>query len=119
MRFVTKTKLLSLQKRDTKLRNETETDEVGEDGEEVVEYLASDLLRGQPYLYQRDMQELLAAISPKDSTCSSRRSSIKDDESLFGHLNSKRKGKQVIEQLLFGGSFSGKRQLMFRALLQF
>ena len=87
--------ILNSQKRDSKIPNETETDEVGEDGDEVVEYPTDPDSRGQTFLFQREMQDLLASLSPKESTCSSRRSSIKDDDSLFAHLTSKRKGKHV------------------------
>ncbi len=86
---------MNSQKRDSKIPDETETDEVGEDGDEVVEYPTDPDSQGQTFLFQREMQELLASLSPKESTCSSRRSSIKEGDSLFGHLTSKRKTKHV------------------------
>ncbi len=86
--------VLNLQKRDSKIPDDTETEEVGEDGDEVVEYPTDPDIRGQTFPFQREMQDLLASLSPKESTCSSRRSSIKDDDP-FAHLTSKRKGKHV------------------------
>ena len=82
--------LIFLQKRDRKI-SETELVDAGgdedDDGEvEVVEYPAD--------IFHPDLV-LTSSMSPKNcSNCSSRRSSIKDEDLLFGHLT-KRKGKQV------------------------
>ena len=77
------------QKRDRKLA-ETEVEEVGDDADEVVEYPA-DIFH--PELTPLPTSTSMSTMSPKNcSNCSSRRSSIKEDDSLFGH---KWRGKQA------------------------
>ena len=79
------------QKRDRKLA-ETEVEEVGDDADEVVEYPA-DIFHPELTPLPLPTSTSMSTMSPMNcSNCSSRRSSIKEDDSLFGH---KWRGKQA------------------------
>jgi len=92
------------QKRDRKLSETELVDACEEDDVEVVEY-PTDVFH----------PELTTSMSPKNcSNCSSRRSSIKDEDLLFGHLT-KRKGNKV-DDIFDDGSLLHNSLLRFQPL---